>query len=216
MSIGQPPDGGPDYPTPSQGGYPDARPSLTTSAALSPELISPGRNFLIVGAGSLLTLIAFFVLPYVTASVQTTASIVAPVLDGICGARTCDYSVTAAQVLSDDGVVLLLPLLSLLAGGAVVLAALRTLPPRNVSALTPRNVAIGMAAGAVLGLLILANQLVVATTQVERALSVANSLIGLAGIHVAVALGFGFWAMVLGMLAILVGAVLELVRPTLQ
>lgn len=168
-----------------------------------------GRNVLLALAGALVTVLAFFALPYVSASVQATTSIVTPILDALCGANGCNVSLTAAQILSNDGIVLLVPLLALLA--AVTLAlAVRT--PPVVTALTPRNGALVAVVAAALGILLLLNQLLVAASVVDREVDVANTLGGVGGIHISAGLGFGFWVMALGMLAILAGAILELRR----
>lgn len=177
--------------------------------SLSALASSLSRNVMLALAGALATLFAFFVLPYVSASVEATTPIVTPILDALCGANDCSVSLTAAQALSSDGIVVLVPLLALL--GAVVLA-LATREPAVTEALTPRNGALVAVVAAGLGVLLVLNQFLIAASVVSREVDAANNVGGIAGVHISAGLGFGFWLMALGMLAVLAGAILELRR----
>jgi hypothetical protein len=183
--------------------------TATIGSWLDAVVATLGRNTLIALAGALITLVAFFTLPYITASVEAVNTIVTPVLDALCGTSGCNFAFSAAQIAGQDGVVLLVPLLVLLAAGCLALAALR---PQQFTALTPRNAAWAALAGAALALLVLVVQLSTAQTIVAGAGPLADLLRGVAGIRLSAGMGVGFWLMALGVLVVLAAAALELRR----
>src|SRR5579863_1814267 len=87
-------DRGVPFSQPPQGTQPAPATSTVSHSyfSLSALVATLGRNTLIALAGALITLLSFFTLPYVTASVQVVNSILSPVLDPICGTNGCTFA----------------------------------------------------------------------------------------------------------------------------
>lgn len=158
--------------------------------------------YLVAGIGAAVALIAFFVIPYAGAGVSYSG-LAAQVCGNSCPPAT-STSTTGLGAVSSDGLALLVPLLALLIGALAFLPATRN---RAFGFLTSRNGAIATLAAAGLGLLIL----LVMWGQANNAgqdSGIFGSLASATGVQYWAGVEIGFWLMLLGFVAAIVGGIM--------